>query len=409
VSSPSIIVIGAGPAGLMAAETLLTAGARVNVYDAMPSVGRKFLLAGRGGLNLTHDEPWPDFLHRYRQHAGWVETWLRDFDAQALRAWVHALGIDTFVGTSGRVFPVEMKAAPLLRAWLRRLREQGARFHTRHRWVGWDEHGRWRFTSSDATSTPVQADAVVLALGGASWPRLGSDGDWLSTLADKGVDIAPLRASNCGFEADWRAHFRARYAGVPLKSVAAGVAALPDTPMRRGEIMISESGLEGGLIYALSAPLREALERDGSATLLVDLLPDRTHHWVTAQVAAPRGAKSWSSHLRSRLGLHGAKAGLLRECLDHAVYADPTRLAAAIKSLPVKLTRMRPMAEAISTAGGIRAEALDDRLMLRALPGAFCAGEMLDWDAPTGGYLLTACFASGRAAAKGALTWLTAV
>jgi len=392
----------------MAAETLLAAGACVDIYDAMPSVGRKFLLAGRGGLNLTHSEPWPDFLQRYRQHAEWVEPWLRDFDAQALRAWAHGLGIATFIGSSGRVFPAEMKAAPLLRAWLQRLRGQGLRIHTRHRWTGWDERGRWCLTKGDGSHASIDADAVILALGGGSWPRLGSDGAWVSKLADKSVDIAPLCASNCGFHAEWSVHFRTHYAGEPLKSVAAGVADGASELPRRGEIMVSEHGLEGGLIYALSAPLREALARDGSATLQIDLLPDRSLDWVVAQTRAPRGAKSWSSHLRSRLNLHGVKAGLLRECLDRTAYADPVRLAVAIKRLPVRLSGMRPITEAISTAGGVRADALDDRLMLRTLPGVFCAGEMLDWDAPTGGYLLTACFASGRAAAQGVLAWLGA-
>lgn len=404
-------VIGGGPAGLMAAETLAAAGARVDLYDAMPSVGRKFLLAGRGGLNLTHGEPLPGFLSRYREQAPWVESWLADFGPQALRDWAQGLGVDTFVGTSGRVFPAAMKAAPLLRAWLHRLRGQGVRIHARHRWTGWDESGRLRF-SAPAGETRVEADAVILALGGGSWSRLGSDGAWVPMLAEKGVDVAPLRPANCGFQADWSAHFQERHAGEPLKSVAACVleTAAPDigadTPWRRGEIMLTRDGLEGGLVYALSPDLRQALDQTGEAVLAIDLLPDRDAAWVAGQVTYPRGAKSLSSHLRSRLNLHGAKAGLLRECLGRDDYADPARLAAAIKRLPVRLTGMRPMDEAISTAGGVRPRAMDERLMLRALPGVFCAGEMLDWDAPTGGYLLTACFAGGRAAAKGALAWL---
>ncbi|CAM3688950.1 TIGR03862 family flavoprotein [Castellaniella denitrificans] len=411
MQSNPIAVIGGGPAGLMAAETLAAAGARVDLYDAMPSVGRKFLLAGRGGLNLTHGEPLPAFLSRYREHTPWVESWLADFGPQALRDWAQGLGVDTFVGTSGRVFPAAMKAAPLLRAWLHRLRAQGVRIHARHRWTGWDESGQLRF-STPAGETRVEADAVILALGGGSWSRLGSDGAWAPMLAEKGVDVAPLRPANCGFQADWSAHFQERHAGEPLKSVAARVldTASPDSggnaPWRRGEIMLTRDGLEGGLVYALSSDLRQALDRTGEAVLAIDLLPDRDAAWVAGQVMYPRGAKSLSSHLRSRLNLHGAKAGLLRECLGRDDYADPARLAAAIKRLPVRLTGMRPMDEAISTAGGVRRQAMDERLMLLALPGVFCAGEMLDWDAPTGGYLLTACFAAGRAAARGALAWL---
>lgn len=409
--SHSIAVIGGGPAGLMAAETLAATGARVDLYDAMPSVGRKFLLAGRGGLNLTHGEPLPAFLSRYREQAPWVESWLADFGPQALRDWAHGLGVDTFVGTSGRVFPAEMKAAPLLRAWLRRLREQGVRIHARHRWTGWDESGLLRF-ATPAGETHLKADAVILALGGGSWSRLGSDGAWVPMLAEKGVDVAPLRPANCGFQADWSAHFQERHAGEPLKSIAARVlkTVSPDSDAnaswQRGELMLTQDGLEGGLVYALSSDLRQALEQTGEAVLTIDLLPDREAAWVAEQVAYPRGAKSLSSHLRSRLNLHGAKAGLLRECLGRDDYADPARLAAAIKRLPVRLTGMRPIDEAISTAGGVRPQATDERLMLRVLPGVFCAGEMLDWDALTGGYLLTACFAAGRAAAKGALAWL---
>lgn len=411
MQSNPIAVIGGGPAGLMAAETLAAAGAHVDLYDAMPSVGRKFLLAGRGGLNLTHGEPLPAFLSRYREQAPWVESWLADFGPQALRDWAQGLGVDTFVGTSGRVFPAAMKAAPLLRAWLHRLRAQGVRIHARHRWTGWDESGQLRF-STPAGETRVEADAVILALGGGSWSRLGSDGAWAPMLAEKGVDVAPLRPANCGFQADWSAHFQERHAGEPLKSVTARVldTASPDSggnaPWRRGEIMLTRDGLEGGLVYALSSDLRQALDHTGEAVLAIDLLPDRDAAWVAGQVMYPRGAKSLSSHLRARLNLHGAKAGLLRECLGRDDYADPARLAAAIKRLPVRLTGMRPIDEAISTAGGVRRQAMDERLMLLALPGVFCAGEMLDWDAPTGGYLLTACFAGGRAAARHALAWL---
>jgi uncharacterized flavoprotein (TIGR03862 family) len=293
--SNSIAVIGGGPAGLMAAETLAAAGARVDLYDAMPSVGRKFLLAGRGGLNLTHGEPLPAFLSRYREQASWVESWLADFGPQALRDWAQGLGVDTFVGTSGRVFPAAMKAAPLLRAWLHRLRAQDVRIHARHRWTGWDESGQLRF-STPAGETRARADAVILALGGGSWSRLGSDGAWAPMLAEKGVDVAPLRPANCGFQADWSAHFQERHAGEPLKSVAARVldTASPDSGenacWRRGEIMLTRDGLEGGLVYALSSDLRQALDRTGEAVLAIDLLPDRDAAWVAGQVLYPRGA-----------------------------------------------------------------------------------------------------------------------
>ena len=366
------------------------------------------MLAGRGGLNLTHSEPSPAFVSRYRGHADWVAGWLADFDAQALRDWTHALGVQTFVGSSGRVFPDAMKAAPLLRAWLHRLRGQGVRIHARPRWTGWAEAGCLRLESPDG-QVLVQPDAVVLATGGGSWSRLGSDAAWVPVLQQQGVAVTPLQAANGGLLAQWSDHFGERNAGEPLKSVAAGVAVNGEADraaMRRGEIMVTRDGLEGGLIYALSAELRDALNKDGVAVLVVDLLPDRSAEWVAEQMAYPRGAKSLSSHLRGRLGLHGAKAALLRECLGAQGWNDPEVMARSIKRLPVKLHGLRPMDEAISTAGGVSSTQLDERLMLRAMPGVFCAGEMLDWDAPTGGYLLTACFASGRAAAKGALAWM---
>lgn len=415
-----IAVVGAGPAGLMAAEVLVSRGYRVEVFDAMPSAARKFLMAGKGGMNITHAEPFADFMSRYGSRKTQLEPMLRAFTPDHLRDWIHGLGIATFVGTSGRVFPTDMKAAPLLRAWLHRLRESGVNFHMRHRWVGWEDDGALRFEVPSGSVdrvltrhigqqparpheiTRIKPSAVVLALGGGSWPQLGSDGNWVALLAQRGVDIAPLRPSNCGFDIAWSEHFRSRYAGEPLKSVAATAGAI----RKQGECMVTANGIEGGLIYALSAPLREAIECSGSATLTLDLLPGRTAEWIHAEVHHPRGSRSLGSHLQSRLGLKGVKANLLREVLGADGYADPQRLAVAIKSLPLKLVAARPLSEAISSAGGVAFPALDDKLMLRRLPGVFCAGEMLDWEAPTGGYLLTACFASGRAAGAGAADWL---
>ncbi|GAB2904199.1 TIGR03862 family flavoprotein [Uliginosibacterium flavum] len=404
--SPRIVVIGGGPSGLMATEVLSAAGLAVDVFDAMPSLGRKFLMAGKGGMNITHSEPAEAFVARYGARAEWIAPLLDAFGPEVLRAWIHDLGVETFVGSSGRVFPTDMKAAPLLRAWLHRLREAGVKFHVHHRWLGWDDQGALRFATQQGEIS-VQADAVVLALGGASWPQLGSDAAWLPLLAARGVDIAALRPANCGFDVGWSEHFHSRYAGEALKTIAASCIG-PDgrTWQRPGECMISATGLEGGLIYALSAPLREGLLASGSATLYLDLLPGRSAEWVTAEVAHPRGARSLSTHLNSRLGLKGVKVGLLHECLSKEAFNDPAQLAAAIKALPVQLVAPRPIAEVISTAGGVRIEALDTNLMLRALPGVFAAGEMLDWEAPTGGYLLTGCFASGRAAGLGVKAWL---
>jgi uncharacterized flavoprotein (TIGR03862 family) len=399
-------VIGGGPAGLMAAETLITAGVEVDVYDAMPSVGRKFLLAGKGGLNITHAEPAEKFLTRYGSRQAQLAPLLQSFGAQQLRDWVHGLGIATFTGTSQRVFPKEMKAAPLLRAWLHRLRSAGARIHVRHRWVGWAEDGGLRF-AAPAGEQIVRADCTVLALGGGSWSRLGSDGAWVPLLAARGVAVAPLQPANCGFEIAWSTHFRERFAGQPVKAVAASFTdATGIAHKRNGELMISAYGIEGSLVYALSAPLRDTIAAQGSVTLQLDLAPDKDLTRVTAEVAHPRGSRSLSSHLQGRLGIKGVKAGLLREVLTAAEMHEPQRLAATIKTLPLRLTAARPLDEAISSAGGLPFEALDERLMIKTLPGVFCAGEMLDWEAPTGGYLLTACFAGGRAAGMGALQWL---
>lgn len=405
----TVAVIGGGPAGLMAAEALSRGGVRVDLYDAMPSVGRKFLLAGKGGLNLTHAEPCEPFLSRYGARRARIEPLLDAFGPEALREWARGLGIDTFVGSSGRVFPVEEKAAPLLRAWLHRLREAGVRLHARHRWLGWlgrEGAGALRFETPQGERA-VPADAVVLALGGGSWPQLGSDGAWVPLLVQRGVDVAALRPANCGFDVGWSEHFRTRFAGHPVKSVVASCAdAAGAIERRQGEFVVTATGVEGGLIYALSARLRDEIAARGVAVLHLDLAPGRELPRLVDELSRPRGSRSLSSHLQSRTGLKGVKTGLLRELLPAEDFADPARLAAAIKALPLRLVAPRPLAEAISSAGGVMFEALDERLMIRALPGVFCAGEMLDWEAPTGGYLLTACFASGRAAGLGALDWL---
>ncbi|NER66192.1 TIGR03862 family flavoprotein [Pseudomonas sp. MAFF212427] len=398
-----VAIIGGGPAGLMAAEVLSQAGAKVDLYDAMPSVGRKFLLAGVGGMNITHSEPAAPFLSRYAERADAIGALLQGFDASALRQWIHGLGIDTFVGSSGRVFPTDMKAAPLLRAWLKRLRDAGVVIHTRHRWLGWNADGALRIAYPQGELS-VQADAVVLALGGGSWARLGSDAAWLPWLQARGVDIAPLQAANSGFEvAGWSEVLKSKFAGAPLKNIALSLAG--QVP-RLGELVLTEQGVEGSLVYAWSAQIREAINREGRATVLLDLLPNKPVHTIEAALRKPRGSRSMARHLHGQLGLEGVKAALLRELTGPQVFADAAQLAAAIKALPIELVRPRPLDEAISSAGGVKFEALDQGLMLRQVPGVFCAGEMLDWEAPTGGYLLTACFASGRGAGVGVLEWL---
>ncbi len=403
-SSSRVAVIGGGPAGLMAAEVLSAAGVQVDLYDAMASVGRKFLLAGKGGMNITHAEPYAGFIQRYGQRSGRVAPWLDAFDPTALRAWIHSLGVDTFVGTSGRVFPADMKAAPLLRAWLTRLRGAGVRFHMRHRWLGW-RGDALHFATPDG-DIDVTCDAVILALGGASWARLGSDGAWVPLLAERGVHVAPLLPSNCGFDTDWSMHFSSRFAGAPLTTVAISwLDAQGSLVKRQGQCIVTATGIEGSLIYALSGPVRDQLLAAGRAIIWLDLLPDLDASRVAAEIMRGRGSRSMASHLQSRLGIKGVKAGLLRECLGAAAYADPAQLAHAIKHLPVALKRTRPIDEAISSAGGVAFDALDGT-MLAAVPGVFVSGEMVDWEAPTGGYLLTACFASGRAAGADALAWL---
>jgi len=394
--SQGVAVIGGGPAGLMAAEVLAAAGVHVDVYDAMPSVGRKFLLAGRGGMNITHSEPYRAFVGRYGSRAGELRPMLDAFTPDDLRAWVHGLGIDTFVGTSGRVFPTEMKAAPMLRAWLHRLREYGVHFHQRHRWLGWSRDGALRFETPDG-ERKAQHSAVLLALGGASWARLGSDGAWQPLLAERGVELAPLQPANCGFDVDWSPYFAERYAGQPLTTVA--------IDGRKGQMVVTATGVEGSLIYALSAGIRDSIAAHGSATIKLDLLPDWPLEKVQQELSHPRGSRSMSSFLQSRLHVKGVKTGLLHEVLDKEAFHDPLRVAATLKALPVTLRKPRPIDEAISSAGGVRFQALDGT-MLKAVPGVFVAGEMLDWEAPTGGYLLTACLASGKAAGKDMLRYL---
>lgn len=399
-----VAIIGGGPAGLMAAEVLAQVGVRVELFDAMPSVGRKFLLAGVGGMNITHSEPKDAFIGRYGERQTEVAALLREFDADALRAWIHGLGIDTFVGTSGRVFPTDMKAAPLLRAWLRRLRELGVTIHTRSRWLGWNDDGSLRIASVDGDRA-LAADACLLALGGGSWARLGSDGAWTALLQARGVEVAVLKPSNCGFEvAGWSEYLRDKFAGAPLKNVALS---LPDQAPRIGEFVLTAGGIEGSLVYAFSADMRRTIEADGQAVISLDLLPQMPLAKLQQALAKPRGKHSMAKHLHRQAGLDGVKAALLRELAPAAAFAEPADLATWIKALPITLLRTRPLDEAISSAGGVPFAELDAGLMLKTLPGVFCAGEMLDWEAPTGGYLLTACFASGRVAAQGMLRWLS--
>ncbi len=396
-----LAIIGGGPAGLMAAETAAAAGLDVQLFDAMPSVGRKFLIAGKGGMNITHAEPLVDFKRRYGVRENVISPMLDAFGPLQLREWIHGLGIETFVGTSGRVFPREMKAAPLLRAWLHRLRGQGVRFHVRHRWLGWTAEGDLLFATPDGQVT-VRADAVILALGGGSWRKLGSDGAWVPLLEARGVPVAKLQPANCGFDVGWSAHFSERFAGQAVKSVVATV----DGRRQQGEFNITAGGIEGGLVYAMSAALRDSLAAGRPAVLSLDLAPGRSLERLTEDLSRPRGRDSLANHLRRRAGIEGAKAGLLREiCPFFELTAEA--MATTIKALPLTVVAPRPLDEAISTAGGVCFEALDSHLMLRARAGLFFAGEMLDWEATTGGYLLTACLASGRAAGEGAVKWLT--
>lgn len=401
-----LAIIGGGPAGLMAAEAACAAGVAVDLYDAKGSVGRKFLLAGKGGLNLTHAEAPARFVERYGSRQSEIRRWLDAFDADALRAWARDLGVETFAGSSGRVFPCDLKAAPLLRAWLHRLRGAGVNFHMHHRWLGWQAHGALHFATPQGERA-VPTDAVVLALGGASWPQLGSDGAWVAPLQQAGIDVAPLQPANCGFELAWSEHLSSRFAGAPLKAVVAhwtdrhGV-----SHARQGECVLSEYGIEGSLIYAVGAELREQLAERGEAVLRLDLVPGYSEPVLAERLAAPRGKHSIGGWLRRRAGLDAAKCALVFELTAKSSLADPLALAAQLKAMPLRLRAPRPVAEAISTAGGVRLEALDENLMVRARPGVFCAGEMLDWEAPTGGYLLTACLASGLLAGRGVARWL---
>jgi uncharacterized flavoprotein (TIGR03862 family) len=407
--SKSVAIVGGGPAGLMAAEVISAHGSslKVDVYDAMPSLGRKFLMAGKGGLNLTHSEPFEQFLSRYGERRAEIEAMLKRFGPDELRHWAQGLGIETFVGTSGRVFPVGMKASPLLRAWLRQLGDSGVTFHPRHKWAGKISSQKGGLSVSFQTpdgEKEVKADAVVLAFGGGSWSRLGSDGAWVSWLRHLGAEVEPLRPSNCGFDVAWTSHFRERYEGHPIKSVALSFGSFH----QKGEFIVTQSGVEGSLIYAASAPLRDEIYARGKALISLDLAPNRSQEWLAEKLSKPRGSRSLASHLEKTVNLKGVKAGLLHEFVSKQDFVNPERLSHFIKNLPIPFIGTRPLEEAISSAGGVTFESLDEDLMLRSLPGVFCAGEMLDWEAPTGGYLITACMASGYAAGQGVIRWLAA-
>lgn len=413
----SVAIIGGGPAGLMAAEVISARGVKVDVYDSMPSVGRKLLMAGKSGLNITHSDPFDVFVERYGKRRAQIEPLLKAFGADELRAWVHGFGIETFIGTSGRVFPVGMKASPLLRAWLKRLNASGVTLHLRHKWTGFltpepapaavssgedaASSVLLKFVTPDGEVT-VKPDAVVLALGGGSWSRLGSDGAWVPWLKQAGAEVEPLRPSNCGFDVEWSPHFREKYDGHPIKSV---ILSFGDF-RQQGEFIVTKEGVEGGLIYTASARIRDEIDTNGKAVVSLDLKPDRTLAWLIEKLSRPRGSRSLASYLEKTLGIKGVKAGLLREFVPKEDFTNAERLAGFIKALPVPLVAPRPLDEAISSAGGVRFESLDEHLMLRSMPGVFCAGEMLDWEAPTGGYLLTACFSGGYATGNGVLSWL---
>ncbi len=401
----TVAIIGGGPAGLMAAEVLSQRGMKVDVYDSMSSLGRKFLLAGKSGLNLTHSEPFEKFVSRYGKRKEEIEKWLLDFMPDDLREWARGLGVETFVGTSGRVFPMEMKSSPLLRKWLKGLDEAGVNFHLRHRWNGMlaakDGGLSMEFETPDGNIT-IKADAVILALGGGSWARLGSDGAWVNWLSQAGVKVEALKPSNCGFDVAWSPVFKEKFDGQPLKSVMLSFG----TFRQQGEFIVTQEGVEGSLIYAASALMRDEIFANGKAIMHLDLAPDKTEAQLIEKLSKPRGSRSMASHLEKTVGMKGVKAGLLREFVPKDEFASMERLAFYIKQLPVPLIATRPLDEAISSAGGVMFDSLDENLMIRELPGVFCAGEMLDWEAPTGGYLLTACFASGRKAGAGAVKWM---
>jgi uncharacterized flavoprotein (TIGR03862 family) len=405
IKKNKVIIIGGGPAGLMAAEQISNAGHDVHLFDAMPTVGRKFLLAGIGGLNLTHSEAYPQFVTRYREREHEINQLLNQFNAQDLQQWASNLGVDTFTGSSGRVFPKEMKAAPLLRSWLQRLKKNGVQFNMRHRWVGWS--GKQLIFNFNNNEINNNADAVVFALGGASWPQLGSDGAWVQLISEHGLEIEKLKPSNCGFNTNWSDYFKQKFSGEALKSVEGSIVDVDKIKSRKkSQIIITENGVEGSLIYALSAHIRELIERDGQATLYLDLVPDKSIERVFHEVTMPRGSRSISSHLKSKLGLDSLKTALIYECLKKEIIENSELLAKAIKHLPITCISTRPIEEAISCAGGVKFDSLDQNLMSKNNPSIFFAGEMLDWEAPTGGYLLTACFASGFVAGLGVNNYL---
>ncbi len=402
----TVAIIGGGPAGLMAAEVLSGQGIQVDVYDSMPSLGRKLLMAGKSGLNLTHAEPFEKFVSRYGSRKGKVEKWLKDFTPDDLREWARGLGVETFVGTSGRVFPNEMKASPLLRAWLKRLDKAGVNFHLWHKWNGTIAPAALskvsvEFETPDGIKT-IKADAVILSLGGGSWRRLGSSGEWVDWLNQAGVKVEALKPSNCGFDVAWSPVFKEKFDGHPIKSVALSFG----TFHQQGEFIVTKEGVEGSLIYAAAALMRDEILANGSVVMRLDLAPDKTEAQLIERLSKPRGSRSMASHLEKTVGMKGVKAGLLREFVPKDDFANIEKLAFYIKQLPVPLIATRPLDEAISSAGGVRFESLDENLMLKIIPGVFCAGEMLDWEAPTGGYLLTACFASGRVAGAGVMKWI---
>jgi len=400
-STHSVVIIGGGPSGLMAAETLIRAGLKVDLYEAMPSVGRKFLMAGKGGMNISNDEPYDVFLSRFTSHGNFMTSVLDKFSPVDLREWLKILGIETFVGSSGRVFPIDMKAAPLLRKWLYRLKSSGVRLHMRHKWVGWDNNQHLLF-SVNGKVCEVIADSVILALGGASWPRLGSTGEWVDILAEQGIKITSLKPANCGFDVVWSEYFRTRYSGTPLKSI--GISLGNDSEVNishKGELLVTEYGLEGGIIYTLSSKLREEIALRGFVIIYLDLIPSISKDTAIFKLGRERGKQSISNYMRKQLGISGVKAGLLREIVHTSCFSNTEKLCSLIKSLPIKLISTRPIAEAISTAGGVSISEIDQNLMLRNKPNVYCTGEMLDWEAPTGGYLLTACLSLGRAAGEG--------
>lgn len=396
----TIAIIGGGPAGLMAAEALSQADVKIDVYEAMPSLGRKFLMAGKSGLNLTHSEDYSLFVRRYGNKQTEIIKHLADFKPKDLIAFTNELNIKTYVGSSGRIFPIEMKASPMLRAFIHRLKIRGVTFHLRHRWSGWEDQ-QWVF-ETPAGMVKIKPNATILALGGASWPKLGSKGDWAPLLTQAGIIVTPFSPANCGFYVKWSTHFSEKFHGQPVKSV---ILSFNDFK-QQGEFVITKNGVEGSLIYSASAKLRDELASTGQASLTLDLAPDTSREKLIQALGRPRGSASLSNHIRKSTGIQGVKLGLLYEFVKKETFENPHKLADAIKALPIPLVSPTSLATAISSAGGISFEELDDNLMLRKMPGVFCAGEMLDWEAPTGGYLLSACFAMGRAAGIGALHWL---